>query len=104
MVIVLPDMLSSCQLPQNSVLLSTRKQKLTQYLSSQLLLQYVWVLFPFTLMVFPTIDLLDFTPNVSTFCCHTYTLQSHMNKDHTDDTKLIVQYSTTVKASTCTLM
>jgi putative heme iron utilization protein len=31
-------------------------------------------------------------------------ITSHMNKDHTDDTKLIVQYSTTVKASTCTLM
>lgn len=26
-------------------------------------------------------------------------MQSHMNKDHSDDTKLIVQYSTTVKAS-----
>lgn len=24
-----------------------------------------------------------------------------MNKDHADDTKLIVQHSTTVKASTC---
>ena len=48
--------------------------------------------------------LLNFTPNVSTFRCHTYTLQSHMNKDHADDTKLIVQHSTTVKASTCILM
>ena len=53
MVIVLPDMLRYCQLPQNSVLLSTRKQKLTQYLNSQLLSQYVLVLFLFTLMVFP---------------------------------------------------
>jgi len=47
--------------------------------------------------------LLNFTPNVSTFRCHTI-LQSHMNKDHADDTKLIVQHSTTVKASTCILM
>ena len=46
MLIVLPDMLTNCRLPQNSVLLSTGKPKLTQYLNSQLLLQYVWFWFP----------------------------------------------------------
>lgn len=38
-------------------------------------------------------------PIVSVIMLNFNSMQSHMNKDHSDDTKLIVQYSTTVKAS-----
>ena len=79
-----------CLHRQNLVLLSSRKQKWILYRNSPLLLQYVFI---FCRLHTKSIKL----PSCSSLAA--CIPQGHMNKDHSDDTKLIVQHSTNVKAS-----
>jgi hypothetical protein len=84
---VVPDMLNYFPHPRNSVLLSTRKRKLTQYLNSQVLLQYVYVCIQFYSSYFVCIY---WTPHyihqpfiivlMSLLCCNTSCYGDH-NQD-----------------------
>lgn len=49
LMIMVPDFNAIVKHPQNSVLLSSRRQKWTQYLNSQPLLRCVHILFPFSI-------------------------------------------------------